>query len=93
MKMPEQQKSPDDVITESLNLSDFLNRPFAICCILMAAHEVNGVFTMISYTGVIFSKSGSALSPGVSSIIVGVIQLMGAYIATLLCDRLGRKVK
>lgn len=58
----------------------------------MAAHEVNGVFTMISYTSVIFSKSGSALSPGVSSIIVGSIQLLGAYVSTLCVERLGRKV-
>lgn len=72
--------------------SDFLNRPFAICCILMVAHEVNGVFTMVNYASVIFAKSGSSMSPGISAIIVGAIQLIGSYVSSLLIDRLGRKV-
>lgn len=47
---------------------------------------------MISYTSVILSKSGSSLSPSVSSIIIGIIQFIGAYVSTILVDRLGRKV-
>lgn len=47
---------------------------------------------MISYTSVILSKSGSSLSPSISAIIIGIIQFIGAYISTLLVDRLGRKV-
>lgn len=91
-KVHHQQKAADAAAAAPLQISDFMNRPFSICCLLMAAHEVNGVFTMVSYTNLIFTKSGSALSPGVSSIIVGAIQLVGAYISTLLVDRLGRKV-
>lgn len=79
----QQEKNAENAKAASLKIADFMNRPFSICCILMAAHEMNGAFTMISYTGVIFAKSGSALSPAVSSIIVGAIQLLGAYVSTL----------
>lgn len=79
----QQEKNAENSKAASLKISDFMNRPFSICCILMAAHEMNGAFTMISYTGVIFAKSDSALSPAVSSIIVGAIQLLGAYVSTM----------
>lgn len=71
---------------------DFLNRPFSICCVLMFAHELCGVFTMTSYASMIFAKSGSTISPGISSIVVGAIQVAGSYVSTLFVDRLGRKV-
>lgn len=71
---------------------DFVNRSFAIGCMLMWAHEFCGTFTMCSYAGMIFAKSGSAMSPTVSSMIVGAIQFIGSYVSTMLVDRLGRKV-
>lgn len=59
----------------------------------MIFHEFNGCFTMMSYASIIFRESGSTLSPSVSSIIIGAIQLVGAYVASMLVDRLGRKVR
>lgn len=77
---------------EPLKISDFMNRSFGMSCILIAGHEINGVFTMTNYASVIFSESGSTLSAGMSSIIVAGIQLVGSYISCILVDRLGRKV-
>lgn len=87
-----QQKDAENAATSPLSLRDFVNRPFAIGCIIMVAHELNGGFTMCSYAGMIFAKSGSTLSPGISSIIVAAIQLVGCYVSTILIDRAGRKV-
>lgn len=67
-------------------------RPFSIGVILMVLHEFCGCFTMTSYAGIIFSRSGSSLSPSISAIIIGTIQFLGAYVSTVLVDRLGRKV-
>lgn len=78
---------------EPLKLRDFWNRSFVMSCILISGHEINGVFTMTNYASVIFSESGSTLSPGMSSIVVAGIQLVGSYISCLLVDRLGRKVR
>lgn len=75
-----------------IRISDFKNRPFAICCISMVAHEVCGVFTMINYAGVIFKEAGSSMDAGWAAITVGAIQLVGSYTASLLIDRLGRKL-
>lgn len=55
-------------------------------------HEFCGVFTMLNYTATIFRDSGSTISPKFSAIVVGLIQLLGTYMATFLVDRLGRKV-
>lgn len=78
---------------ESLKLRDFWNRSFVMSCILISGHEINGVFTMTNYASVIFAESGSTLSPGMSSIVVSGIQLVGSGLSCILVDRLGRKVR
>ncbi|XP_031630517.1 facilitated trehalose transporter Tret1-like [Contarinia nasturtii] len=87
-----QRKDTECSSSSPLKLSDFFNRPFAIGCTLMVAHETCGGFTMCAYAAMIFSKSGSTMSPGISAIIVGAIQFLGSYVSALLIDRLGRKV-
>lgn len=47
---------------------------------------------MINYTATIFKESGSALSPNMSAIIVGIIQLAGSCVSSFLVDRAGRKI-
>lgn len=59
---------------------------------IILVHELCGVFAMINYTATIFSESGSDISPNLSAIIVGFIQLIGTIVATQLVDRAGRKV-
>lgn len=59
---------------------------------LILVHEFCGVFAMINYTATIFAESGSDISPNLSAIIVGFIQLIGTLAATQLVDRAGRKV-
>lgn len=88
-----QRKGSETQSNTPLLLGDFMNRPFAIGCILFFAHELCGCFTMCSYASMIFAKSGSKMSPTVSSIIVGAIQFLGSYVSTVLVDRLGRKVR
>lgn len=87
-----QVKGSESTAAPPLTWRDFYNRPFMIGCVMMLAHEVNGGFTMCSYAGMVFAKSGSTLSPGISSIIVAAIQVLGSYVSTLLIDRAGRKV-
>lgn len=58
----------------------------------MALNQFCGVFAMMSFTATIFHESGSTLSPNDSSIIVGVILIIGSMFPTLLVERLGRKM-
>lgn len=39
----------------------------------------------------IFEMAGSSLSPSMGSIIIGIIQIIGSYMSTLLIERLGRR--
>lgn len=58
---------------------------------LMVLNQFCGCFAMLNFTSTIFKESGSTLSPNVSSIIVGVIQIMGALLCTFLVEKSGRK--
>lgn len=52
----------------------------------------NGVFAMSIYAANIFQETGSNLSPNMSAIVLGIIQLIASCITTHLVDRSGRKV-
>jgi Sugar (and other) transporter len=58
----------------------------------MALNQFCGCFAMLNYTGYIFAESGSNLSPNMSAIIVGLIQIFGSYFSTALVERAGRKL-
>lgn len=51
-----------------------------------------GVSALICYTSTVFQEAGSTMSPNMSSIIVGTIQLFGSFITINLVDRAGRRV-
>lgn len=57
----------------------------------MALNQFCGCFAMLNFTATIFKESGSTLSPNVSSIIVGGIQIVGAVLCTFLVEKTGRK--
>lgn len=58
----------------------------------MALNQFCGCFAMLNFTASIFQQSGSTLSPNMSSIIVGVIQILGSIFPTIFVDRVGRKM-
>lgn len=60
--------------------------------ILMALNQFCGCFPMMNFTKTIFEESGSTLSANISSIIVGVVQCLGAFLCTFLVERAGRKI-
>lgn len=64
----------------------------AIGVMLQFLEQFSGLFGLLFFVSTIFEYSGSTISPNASSIIVGVIQLVGCYCSTLLVDRAGRKI-
>lgn len=58
----------------------------------MFLEQFSGVFALLFFVSTIFEYSGSSLTPNQSSIIVGIIQLIGAYCSTMLVDRAGRRI-
>ena len=67
-------------------------RAMTIGIILILLNQCCGCFAMLNYTANIFEEAGSNMSPNMSAIVVGVIQLFGAFFATNLVDWTGRKV-
>lgn len=57
----------------------------------MFLEQFSGVFALLFFVSTIFKYSGSSLSPNESTIIVGAIQLVGAYCSTMFVDKAGRR--
>ncbi|XP_055298714.1 facilitated trehalose transporter Tret1-like [Sitodiplosis mosellana] len=80
---------------ESMKLSDLIQTPgrtaMLIGIVLALLNQLCGCFAMLNYTANIFEEAGSSMSPNMSAIIVGIIQLLGSYAASNLVDRTGRK--
>lgn len=57
----------------------------------MVLEQFSGVFALLFFVSSMFEYSGSSFSPNESSIIVGVIQLIGAYCSTMFVDKAGRR--
>lgn len=59
---------------------------------LVIVMAINGTFVLINYAESIFAKTESDMSPSTSSIIIGVVLLVGSIVAISFIERFGRKV-
>lgn len=59
---------------------------------LMFFQQFSGINAVIFYTVTIFELSNSSIDSNLSTIIVGLVNFGAVFVATLLIDRLGRKV-
>lgn len=59
---------------------------------LMLFQQLSGINAVIFYTVSIFKMSGSTINNYLSTIIVGVVNLISTFLANVLIDRLGRKI-
>lgn len=58
---------------------------------LLFLEQFSGVYALLFFVTTVFKLSGSSLSPESSSIIVGIVQLIGAFASTFLVDKTGRR--
>ncbi|KAH8377879.1 hypothetical protein KR093_007661, partial [Drosophila rubida] len=86
----------DDVADNVVTWADFVAPTSRKACLiglgLVASNQGCGCFALLNYTAMIFAESGSSLPPTIAAIVVGVIQVVGSYVATLLVERAGRKM-
>ncbi|KAH8391912.1 hypothetical protein KR215_009165, partial [Drosophila sulfurigaster] len=86
----------EDNQLDKVTIKDFFTRAaikgYAMASVVVIANQFSGVFTMVNYMTDIFAKSGSTMDPNTSTIIIGSVQLFGAYVTTLLCDIFGRRI-
>ncbi|KAF2883261.1 hypothetical protein ILUMI_22912 [Ignelater luminosus] len=62
-----------------------------ICFTLMFLQQAGGINAVVFYTSNIFESSGTDLDSKISTIIVGVTQVIATYVASITVDKLGRR--
>ncbi|XP_067631035.1 facilitated trehalose transporter Tret1 isoform X2 [Eurosta solidaginis] len=67
-------------------------KPLSISLGLMFFQQWSGINAVIFYTVMIFREAGSSIDGNVCTIIVGVVNFVAIFMATVLIDRLGRKI-
>lgn len=67
-------------------------KPVLITIGLMFFQQMSGINAVIFYTKKIFEDAGSTIEPALCTIIIGVVNFLSTFIATILIDRLGRKI-
>lgn len=67
-------------------------KPLSISLGLMFFQQMSGINAVIFYAVKIFKDSGSTIDSNVSSMLIGVVNFIATFIATLVIDRFGRKV-
>lgn len=67
-------------------------KPLMISLGLMFFQQLSGINAVIFYTVQIFKDAGSTIDENLCTIIVGVVNFIATFVATLLIDRLGRKI-
>lgn len=68
-------------------------KPLSISLGLMFFQQFSGINAVIFYANDIFIYAGSTIDQSICVIIVGVVNFIATFIATVLIDRLGRKVR
>lgn len=60
--------------------------------VLHVGQQMSGINAVMFFAHEIFKQAGSTLSPGISSIILGVVQIVATAICTGIVDKVGRKI-
>ncbi|KAH8378225.1 hypothetical protein KR093_010297, partial [Drosophila rubida] len=79
----------------SFNYKDFITKPafkgYATAMVMLCSNQFTGTFCFTTYMTDIFEISHASLDPGLSTIILGTVQIVGVCATILFCDRYGRK--
>lgn len=59
---------------------------------LMAISQFSGSFVLVNFAVTIFRDSGSDIDPNYSAMAMGVLQIIGAYMTSVVIDKVGRKL-
>uniref|UniRef100_A0A182J8U1 Facilitated trehalose transporter Tret1 n=1 Tax=Anopheles atroparvus TaxID=41427 RepID=A0A182J8U1_ANOAO len=62
-----------------------------ICCGLITFQQLSGINVILFYSQNIFASTGTTMDSAVSTILVGVVQVLASGACPLIVDRLGRK--
>lgn len=87
----EEQKINNLSIAEALGRKTSV-RGLIITFGLMFFQQVSGINAVIFYTNEIFEAAGTGLNADIATILVGIMQVAATFVASLVVDRLGRRI-
>lgn len=67
-------------------------RAILICYALMVLQQLSGINAVLFNTTDIFESAGAVIPSEVSTIIIGVIQVIATFISSMIVDKLGRRI-
>lgn len=67
-------------------------RAILICYALMLLQQLSGINAVLFNTTEIFDSAGAAIPSEISTIIIGVIQVIATFISSMIVDKLGRRI-
>ncbi|KAH8412741.1 hypothetical protein KR009_005257 [Drosophila setifemur] len=80
----------------SFDYKDFITKPafkaYASASVLLIANQFSGSFCITTYMSDVFAASHTTLNLSMCTIVIGVLQIVGNYVTTLLCDKYGRRI-
>ncbi|KAH8334417.1 hypothetical protein KR059_009960 [Drosophila kikkawai] len=82
--------------TKSFDYKDFMTKPafkaYASAGVVLACNQFSASFCVTTYLSDVFAASHTTLDVGMCTIVIGVLQIVGNYATTLLCDKYGRRI-
>lgn len=89
-------QSVEDAMKNKASVMDLFRskgniKALIICSGIITFQQLSGINVILFYSQTIFAKTGSDMAPAVSTILVGVVQVLASACTPLIVDRLGRK--
>lgn len=96
-ELAETTRTVEDAMKNKASMMDLFKnkgniRALIICSGLISFQQLSGINVILFYTQTIFMKTGSSLAPEISTILVGIVQVLASGATPLIVDRLGRKI-
>lgn len=93
----ELQNENEENKANNLSILEALGRPASMRALvisfgLMFFQQVSGINAVIFYTTDIFNAAGTGIDAEIATILVGVMQVVATFVASLIVDRLGRRI-
>ncbi|XP_055606150.1 facilitated trehalose transporter Tret1-like [Uranotaenia lowii] len=95
-ELTETTQTVQDALSNKASVMDLFKsrgnlKALIICCGLISFQQLSGINVILFYSQTIFAKTGSSMSPAISTILVGIVQVVASAATPLIVDRLGRK--
>lgn len=68
-----------------------LTKALIICMGLLAFQQFSGINVILFYTQVIFEATGSSIPADISTIVIGVVQIMGSFLTPMMVEKKGKR--